>query len=734
MSWATALAGLLLTLVLGEVRRETWDNGTPRAEYEVEQKGGREVKSGPYRAWHENGQPASEGAFSDDREVGRWKFFHPSGQPAATGSFARGERTGTWETFHASGAKESKGRYEKGKRVEQWKFWLESGADDEARSGLYEPVELRLADGRALSGERLELRLHGEWRGTWPDGAPLFTGSFVRGRREGPWLFFTPDGAPSASLSHQFAANHAAGPAVLPGPAGAGAPMPIAAGRLGAPSDAAELEAELDAWLAAKSRAEEQLLERKARWPTAGAAALPVALKKLVAQDPESEAGRVALGRIEAGVLRKLCHGHALFPTSAPPATPDAARELQRAWAALWAATADDVWFWRVELPLIPADGSEELVLADRPVRSLLAALGESAPPALYARRFAPLDAKLQAPLTAALDWLEAHQLPDGHWSANIDLDEERESYDPGATGLALLALLGGGRGPSTPAVARGIGWLLANQSSATGEIPAAKETSDWLYMHLLATLALSEAQALRPSPFVKDRIALALEVVFAAQNPDSGWRYDLPPTGESDTSVTAWAVAVLFAARAAGIEADYEPAFEGARKWIEKVTEPNKGRIGYSALDELSSRTPVNEHFPREKGEAQTAAGLFARRLLGVPSSDPMAKKQLALLETRPPLWDPDGLAVDEYYFFYGAHAFALCSPKPSVAWTKGLAEIAHAQSADKDERGSWPPVGVWSYCGGRVYSTAMLALALEAQTRLTLPEENPKDKKKRK
>ena len=266
MSWQ-AIASIVLALASGEVRRETWGDGTPRAEYEVEAKGGREVKSGSYRSWHENGQPASEGAFSADREAGRWKFFHENGELAATGNFVRGERTGVWETFHANAERESKGRYEKGKRAEKWTFWKEDGSADESRSGEYEPVELALADGRTLHGERLDARLHGEWRGTWPDGATLFSGSFVRGRREGPWLFFTPDGAPSASLSRQYAANRAIGPAALTLPAGAGAPMPIAAGRSGAPSAAAAFEHELDAWLAAKSTAEEHLLELKARWP-----------------------------------------------------------------------------------------------------------------------------------------------------------------------------------------------------------------------------------------------------------------------------------------------------------------------------------------------------------------------------------------------------------------------------------------------------------------------------------
>ena len=46
--------------------------------------------------------------------------------------------------------------------------------------------------------------------------------------------------------------------------------------------------------------------------------------------------------------------------------------------------------------------------------------------------------------------------------------------------------------------------------------------------------------------------------------------------------------------------------------------------------------------------------------------------------------------------------------------------------------ERGSWDPIGVWACCGGRVYSTAMLALGLEAPYRMTLSE--PAAPKKRK
>ncbi|HEX6885505.1 MAG TPA: hypothetical protein VF530_19185, partial [Planctomycetota bacterium] len=115
--WLLALA-LPLGLAAGETRRETWPDGAPRAEYEVELKGGREVRSGPYRAWHEGGSLASEGSFADDRETGRWRFYHVEGKPAAEGSFARGERVGPWETFHPDGTRASRGRYDKGRRAE----------------------------------------------------------------------------------------------------------------------------------------------------------------------------------------------------------------------------------------------------------------------------------------------------------------------------------------------------------------------------------------------------------------------------------------------------------------------------------------------------------------------------------------------------------------------------------------------------------------------------------------
>lgn len=146
------------------------------------------------------------------------------------------------------------------------------------------------------------------------------------------------------------------------------------------------------------------------------------------------------------------------------------------------------------------------------------------------------------------------------------------------------------------------------------------------------------------------------------------------------------------------------------------------------------SARNPLNERFPREHGEAMTAAGLCVRRLAGrAVGADPLDEKQVRLLLATPPRWDPEALCVDEYYWYYGAQALALVGGRHASAWDEALFAVARAQSGNTEHRGSWDPVGVWSYCGGRVMTTALIALALEAPFRHALPDEPGGNRKKR-
>jgi hypothetical protein len=338
--------------------------------------------------------------------------------------------------------------------------------------------------------------------------------------------------------------------------------------------------------------------------------------------------------------------------------------------------------------------------------------------------------------LDSALKWLAAHQMDDGAW--DCDGFAERcgsvgagacggaggSTHDVGVTGLAVLAFLGDGHTTSAGAyrdvVARAVAWLRAEQDPDTGLI-GARASRDFLYDHAIATLALCEAYYATRSPLLRRPAQLAVNLILTARDPYGAWRYDLPSIGDADTSVTGWMVFALARAREAGLEGDFRGAFDGALAFLDEVTDPASGRTGYSARGELSSRTPANEHFPREAGEAMTAVGLLCRIFLGqTPADTPLLARQADLLRARPPVWDPEAHTNDIYYWYYATYALYQMGKPWWPAWEKALgAAVVDSQRTDGDARGSWDPECAWGFSGGRVYSTALMALALEVYFR---------------
>jgi hypothetical protein len=142
---------------------------------------------------------------------------------------------------------------------------------------------------------------------------------------------------------------------------------------------------------------------------------------------------------------------------------------------------------------------------------------------------------------------------------------------------------------------------------------------------------------------------------------------------------------------------------------------------VGYSAFGELSSRTPANEHHPREKGEAMTAVGLLCRIFLGQrPEEVPLMAKHAELIRSKPPMWDPDGFGSDMYYWYYGTYALYQMGRPWWPAWEKAMrSAIVGSQRQDGDARGSWDPLCAWGFSGGRVYSTALMTLCIEVYYR---------------
>ncbi len=749
LSVALALALGLALAPAPDLRTETWPGGSKKAEYEVElDEQGLERKHGAFRSFFEDGTSEAEGAFEHGKESGAWVLHHPNGARAAAGAFADGLKSGPWETFFADGTPESKGGYVRGAMDGRWTFWRADGTKDLVASGLYKLEVARTKDGRHTRGYFVDGKRQGAWTSYWPDRSVQLEGQYLAGQRTGEWLFRHADGTPSALLvTGRYTDGEWSDRLELP------EPPPLDPARLAAPEPAPggwpRQRAALDTALRTAVQARAIAHELGATLDAIGLSALPVVLEHVRMLDPESAKDRAALGFLEDQVLRRLCAGRALSHHGlAGPPDAASARELVRAWLSLWAVTRSDAHFWNAAVPgpSRPGGGLRDL-LQDPPVFER----GEASPASEaavatpevrseYRLRFgkAKEEALRLAPpgtqeaVARALRWLAAHQQSDGGWSCAGFASEcgkigpepcsgkGPETHDVGATGLALLCFLGDGHttelGAYREVVRRGLDWLVRKQDD-TGLI-GARVTHDFLYDHALGTTALCEGLGLGAEG-LRAPAERALAFLLSARHPEGAWRYDLPPTEPGDTSITGWAVNALVAAVHAGLTVPDEALAAGAR-WVERLTDPESGRVGYIDAGGLSARTPANEEYPREMGEAMTAAGLLIRLQLGQrPARTPALHAHARLLAVKPPVLDKR-FGGDQYYWYLATSALHQLGGTYWNAWEPDLRKSVIAGQAKRgDAEGSWDAIGPWAFASGRVVSTALMTLALESFTR---------------
>ena len=116
-----------------------------------------------------------------------------------------------------------------------------------------------------------------------------------------------------------------------------------------------------------------------------------------------------------------------------------------------------------------------------------------------------------------------------------------RVQSDTAATGLALLPLLGAGHIHTVKdryqvAVRRGLEWLTAHQSP-DGDLFIGPPGMAYLYSHAIATMALCEAYGLSGDASLQPAARRAVEFICNSQDPlGGGWRY--APGQPGDTSV----------------------------------------------------------------------------------------------------------------------------------------------------------------------------------------------------
>ncbi len=362
--------------------------------------------------------------------------------------------------------------------------------------------------------------------------------------------------------------------------------------------------------------------------------------------------------------------------------------------------------------------------------------------------------------ILAGLDWFVAHQKDDGSWDPSElnwcdgKLTDEvipgsgKGFHTEGITGMVISAFLGAGfshqgEGRRAVAVRRALAFLTGVQDKEG--CVSARGGSTFIYNHAFGSLALVEAYVTTGDPALRGPAQRSIDFSLASQSQaEGGWRYSVRPH-DSDTSATgcilmplhlAWRMNEI--AREAGL---VEPlavdtvAFEGVRRWMDKMTDTLTGRAGYYQRGTGPARTQeMLDEFKAEFSESMTAIGLVARRIL--PGWDPeitpgLIDKGEKLLLDLLPQWNVSSGRIDLYYWYYGTIAMRFADKKRWAKWDEALVHALlgaqHTQGKPCDLLGSWDPVSVWSKTdGGRMLSTALAILCLETADRLRpLPED---------
>ncbi len=309
-----------------------------------------------------------------------------------------------------------------------------------------------------------------------------------------------------------------------------------------------------------------------------------------------------------------------------------------------------------------------------------------------------------------ALDWLAAHQHPDGAWRGKrfVDLQTGADGagqadHEIGITGLALLSFLSRHHLPDDPqygeAISKGLHFLKTRVQDF-GKFKTG--ASHYMYSHALGTQALAKAYGLTGDPDLKLAAQRAVDFIIYAQHPSGGgWRYDARQW--PDTSVTGWQVLALHDAWKAKLRV---AGFQGARRWIDLVSQRGYFRVGYM------SKTDVHASRPR-----LTSVGMLAKLACGSRATDgPLRSGGFWLLKSK-----PDRAAPDYYYWYYASYALFQMGDEFFPDWNKSMKRALLAlQCKDRNANyGSFNPNTEWGGYGGRIYSTALAILTLEVYYR---------------
>lgn len=295
-----------------------------------------------------------------------------------------------------------------------------------------------------------------------------------------------------------------------------------------------------------------------------------------------------------------------------------------------------------------------------------------------------------------AARWLCSVQQPDGGWYRP---GEGAGEYREALTGLAILAALELKSEPGLDASGRRAAEWLANRVDEEGKIGSLHFPGQ-PYNQGIGGLALLRWCERHPDSPFREAALRAARRIAAVQTESGGWGYEDQPE-EPNVSVTVWQLQALHQALALGGEEWMERALWKGLRWL-RSTRNREGRYGYRRADDF----PVGS-------DALTAMSLYCEMEVDAES--------LARSETRLSLDRvQEGLAASDREPSYYAAYFAIRSLRKAGhrEFEKTLGHLESRLLARQEtvgrERGSWPASDVYARVGGRVYATAMAAMAV--------------------
>ncbi len=308
--------------------------------------------------------------------------------------------------------------------------------------------------------------------------------------------------------------------------------------------------------------------------------------------------------------------------------------------------------------------------------------------------RLAKFNEPLDQGVERGLKWLQSNQLEDGSFPGQYG----QTTAVPALAGMAFLSKgYTPGLGPYGESINRCIDYVLTYEQEKEGEKTGylVRTGEDKMYAHCIATLFLSEVSGMVDpvrQKKIDETLARALRLIIKAQqikkpeNQAGGWRYT-PESGDSDLSLTGWAVMAIRSARLNGANVP-ENVVVDAVEYVLKCQQDN----GFAYQ-------PGGGPKP-----AMTGVGVLCLTLCGQHEHESLAKAGEYLLSVKS---NPAAGGHGEYSEYYCAQAMFQLGDEYWIEYAEEMyPRLLQQQAAD----GSWSGAG---------YQTAMYILAMTVHYR---------------